>query len=53
MISGNLKVEFKNLAIQTLFLPHFDQILSDWILGDETRFLDFEAHRICHLSKYL
>lgn len=23
MISGNLKVEFKNLAIQSLFLPHF------------------------------
>lgn len=23
MVSGNLKAEFKNLAIQSLFLPHF------------------------------
>ena len=42
MVSGNLKVEFKNLATSPSFYP----LLSDWILGSETHFLEFEAHRM-------
>lgn len=42
MVSGNLKVEFKNLAIQSLFLP-----TSQWLdIRGETHFLEFEAHRM-------
>ena len=42
MISGDLKVQ-KNLAIQFLI---FTPPLSDWILGVEPHFLEFEAHRM-------